>query len=61
MGKRRETKGDDPYQEEYDLIMSQVDDLNKVGGFAGRAAATSKYAKKPAGMLKRQTQPCQRD
>lgn len=31
MGKRRETKGDDPYQEEYDLIMSQVDDLNKVG------------------------------
>ncbi|WIA07935.1 hypothetical protein OEZ85_007413 [Tetradesmus obliquus] len=29
MGKRRETKGDDPYQEEYDLIMSQVDDLNK--------------------------------
>jgi hypothetical protein len=30
MGKRRETKGDDPYQEEYDLIMSQVEDLNRV-------------------------------
>jgi hypothetical protein len=30
MGKRRETKGDDPYQEEYDLILSQVEDLNRV-------------------------------
>lgn len=30
MGKRRDTKGDDPYSEEHDMIMAQIDDLNKV-------------------------------
>lgn len=31
MGKRRESKGGDPYTEEYDMLVAEVDELHKVG------------------------------
>lgn len=34
MGKRRESKGGDPYCEEYDILSAEVDDLYKVGSIS---------------------------
>lgn len=31
MGKRRESRGGDPYSEEYDNLQAEIDDLHKVG------------------------------
>ncbi len=33
MNKRRGTKGDDPFEEEYELLEATIDDLNKVTRF----------------------------